>query len=118
VNLILSDTGSTDGFSGSESATLTSFDNIDSITGSSNADSLTGIDATAAWSIDGSNQYTSTNTLSFSGFENLSGGTQVDTFTITGTQTHNLAGNSGNDIFAFADAATLVGSIDGRIRPT
>ncbi|WP_417389450.1 LamG-like jellyroll fold domain-containing protein [Gimesia sp.] len=114
VNLILSDTGTTDGFSGSESATLTSFDNIDSITGSSNADSLTGIDAAAAWSIDGSNQYTSANTLSFSGFENLSGGTQVDTFTITGTQTHNLAGNSGNDIFAFADAATLVGTIDGQ----
>ncbi|QGQ29689.1 LamG-like jellyroll fold domain-containing protein [Gimesia maris] len=114
LNLVLSATGSSNGFSGSESSSLTSFDNINSITGSTDTDSLTGIDATAAWSIDGTNEYTSTNTLSFSGFENLSGGTQVDTFTITGSQSHNLAGNSGNDVFAFADGATLTGTIDGQ----
>ncbi|QDT79612.1 Cadherin domain protein [Gimesia maris] len=114
LNLVLSAIGTTDGFSGSESSTLTSFDNINTIAGSANTDSLTGIDATAAWSIDGTNEYTSTNTLDFNGFENLSGGTQVDTFTITGSQSHNLAGNSGNDVFAFADGATLTGTIDGQ----
>ncbi|WP_417377639.1 LamG-like jellyroll fold domain-containing protein [Gimesia sp.] len=114
LNLILSATGSTDGFSGSESSTLTSFDNINSIVGSVDSDSLTGINATAAWSIDGTNEYISTNTLSFSGFENLSGGTQVDTFTITGSQSYNLSGNSGNDVFAFADGASLTGNIDGQ----
>ena len=114
LNLVLSAIGTTDGFSGSESSTLTSFDNINTIAGSANTDSLTGIDATAAWSIDGTNEYTSTNTLSFSGFENLTGGTQVDTFTIMGSQSHNLAGNSGNDVFAFADGATLTGTIDGQ----
>ncbi|HAW28597.1 MAG TPA: hypothetical protein DCY03_10835, partial [Planctomycetaceae bacterium] len=114
LNLVLSAIGTTNGFSGSESSTLTSFDNINTIAGSANTDSLTGIDATAAWSIDGTNEYTSTNTLSFSGFENLTGGTQVDTFTIMGSQSHNLAGNSGNDVFAFADGATLTGTIDGQ----
>lgn len=114
LDLVLSATGSTDGFSGSESSSLASFDNINSISGSANIDSLTGIDATAAWSIDGTDEYTATNTLSFSGFENLIGGTLVDTFTITGNQSYNLAGNSGNDVFAFADAATLTGTIDGQ----
>ncbi|QDT88852.1 LamG-like jellyroll fold domain-containing protein [Gimesia algae] len=114
LNLILSAIGTTDGFSGSDSSTLTSFDNINTIVGSANTDSLTGINATAAWSINGTNEYTSTNNLSFDGFENLSGGTQVDTFTISGSQSHNLAGNTGNDVFTFADGATLTGTIDGQ----
>ncbi|WP_417383461.1 LamG-like jellyroll fold domain-containing protein [Gimesia sp.] len=114
LDLVLSALGSSNGFSGSESASLTSFDNINSIIGSANTDTLTGINAAADWSIDGTNEYTSTNTLSFAGFENLTGGTQVDTFAITGSQTHNLAGNSGNDVFAFADGAVLTGTIDGQ----
>ncbi len=114
LDLILSATGSDNGFSGSESSTVSSFDNINTIIGSSNTDELTGINATANWSIDGSNQYTSTNTLDLSGFENLTGGTDVDTFTISGNQTHNLSGNSGNDRFLFADGASLTGNIDGQ----
>ncbi|QDV51131.1 LamG-like jellyroll fold domain-containing protein [Gimesia fumaroli] len=115
LDLILAATGSDNGFSGAEAATVASFDNINTIIGSSNPDSLTGMNDTAAWSIDGSNQYTTTNTLGFSGFENLNGGTGIDTFTITGNQTHNLSGHSGNDIFRFQDGATLTGTIDGEL---
>ncbi|QDV16090.1 Extracellular serine protease precursor [Gimesia panareensis] len=107
-------TGTTDGFTGSETSTLAAFDNIDSIQGSGNSDTLTGINAGATWTLDGANQYSSTNTLSFSGFENLTGGTDVDSFNITGSQSLNLAGNSGNDVFAFADGASLTGTIDGQ----
>ncbi|WP_197997539.1 cadherin domain-containing protein, partial [Gimesia panareensis] len=110
----LSSTGTTDGFAGSESSTLAAFDNIDSIQGSGNSDTLTGINAGAIWTLDGANQYSSTNTLSFSGFENLTGGTDVDSFNITGSQSLNLAGNSGNDVFSFADSASLTGTIDGQ----
>ncbi|MCA9016085.1 MAG: cadherin domain-containing protein, partial [Planctomycetaceae bacterium] len=113
LDLILAAMGSNNGFSGSETTTVSSFDNINTIIGSSNTDSLTGVNATAAWSIDGTNQYTATNTLNFSSFENLTGGTDVDTFTITGSQAQNLSGNSGNDIFRFQDGASLTGTIDG-----
>ncbi|WP_298867210.1 LamG-like jellyroll fold domain-containing protein, partial [uncultured Gimesia sp.] len=114
LDLILASTGSTDGFAGSEASTTNSFDNINTIIGSGNTDSLTGINAFANWSVDGSNQYSSTNTLGFSGFENLTGGTNVDIFTITGSQIHNISGDSGNDIFRFQDGASLTGNIDGQ----
>ncbi|MEQ8854305.1 LamG-like jellyroll fold domain-containing protein [Gimesia sp.] len=114
LDLTLSTTGATDGFTGSEASTLADFDNIDTIQGSSNTDALTGINAAAAWSLDGTNQYTASNTLNFSDFENLTGGTDVDEFNISGSQSLNLSGNSGNDVFAFADGATLTGTIDGQ----
>ncbi|MCH9792582.1 MAG: cadherin domain-containing protein, partial [Planctomycetes bacterium] len=114
LDLMLTTTGSTNGFAGSEASTATSFNNINTIIGSSNTDTLTGINTAADWLIDGSNQYSSTNTLDFSGFENLVGGTNIDTFNITGSQTHNLLGNAGNDIFQFQNGATLNGTIDGQ----
>lgn len=114
LDLALSAAGATDGFTGSEASTVADFDNIDTIQGSSNTDALAGINAAAVWSLDGTNQYTASNTLNFSDFENLTGGTDVDEFNISGSQSLNLAGNSGNDVFAFADGATLSGTIDGQ----
>ncbi|QDU03465.1 Extracellular serine protease precursor [Gimesia chilikensis] len=114
LDLTLSATGATDGFTGSEASTVADFDNIDTIQGSSNTDALAGINAAAAWSLDGTNQYTASNTLNFSDFENLTGGTDVDEFNISDSQSLNLSGNSGNDVFAFANGATLTGTIDGQ----
>lgn len=114
LDLALSATGATDGFTGAEASTVADFDNIDTIQGSSNTDALAGINAAAVWSLDGTNQYTASNTLNFSNFENLTGGTDVDEFNISGSQSLNLSGNSGNDVFAFADGATLTGTIDGQ----
>ncbi len=114
LDLALSATGATDGFTGAEASTVADFDNIDTIQGSSNTDALAGINAAAVWSLDGTNQYTASNTLNFSNFENLTGGTDVDEFNISGSQSLNLSGNSGNDVFAFADGATLSGTIDGQ----
>ncbi|KAA0139306.1 hypothetical protein FYZ48_11765 [Gimesia chilikensis] len=114
LDLALSATGATDGFTGSEASTVADFDNIDTIQGSGNTDALAGINAAAVWSLDGTNQYTASNTLNFSDFENLTGGTDVDEFNISGSQSLNLSGNSGNDVFAFADGATLSGTIDGQ----
>jgi autotransporter-associated beta strand protein len=114
LDLALSAAGATDGFTGSEASTVADFDNIDTIQGSSNTDALAGINAAAVWSLDGTNQYTASNTLNFSNFENLTGGTDVDEFNISGSQSLNLSGNSGNDVFAFADGATLTGTIDGQ----
>ncbi|MBN73504.1 MAG: hypothetical protein CME32_29975 [Gimesia sp.] len=114
LDLALSAAGATDGFTGSEASTVADFDNIDTIQGSSNTDALAGINAAAVWSLDGTNQYTASNTLNFSDFENLTGGTDVDEFNISGSQSLNLSGNSGNDVFAFADGATLSGTIDGQ----
>ena len=114
LDLALSATGATDGFTGSEASTVADFDNIDTIQGSSNTDALAGTNAAAVWSLDGTNQYTASNTLNFSDFENLTGGTDVDEFNISGSQSLNLSGNSGNDVFAFADGANLTGTIDGQ----
>ena len=72
--------GATDGFSGTDTAVTGGFDGIDTIIGGIGDDTLTGINANASWNIDGTNQYLSTNTLDFSGIENLTGGTADDRF--------------------------------------
>ncbi|RMG85926.1 MAG: hypothetical protein D6712_08640, partial [Chloroflexi bacterium] len=91
------------------------FDSVDNIiAGSNNADTLTGLPAAnAIWDIDGTNTYTSTNTLGFDSFELLNGGNQSDDFTITGTQPVTLNGNGGDDTFTFNDGAGITGAVDG-----
>ena len=81
-HVILTDVGTIDGFQGTEAA-VGSFDNMDVLIGSAfNGDSLTGINADATWTIDTTIQYESTNTLAFSGFESLLGGSGADTFEV------------------------------------
>jgi filamentous hemagglutinin family protein len=87
ISVILSALGTTDGFQGTSLTDTGGFDNIDEIKAriAPGTDSLTGIDSAAAWTIDGTPQYVSTNTLDFSNFESLTGGLAVDSFAVADT---------------------------------
>ena len=105
--------GTVDGFAGNETTISGGFTNVDALVGGTASDTLTGLNAAATWTVAATNLYSSTNTLDISGFENLAGGGEVDTFAISGAQTANLAGGAGADIFQLADGAGLTGTIDG-----
>lgn len=105
VNVGLSATAA-NGFSGDVKiggATITSFTEIDSVTGNSTVagDTLTGLNAAAAWTIDEgtTSKYVSTGTLTFAKFDRLAGGSNSDAFTITnsGAVPFNLAGGAGSN---------------------
>jgi len=79
---------------GANSATgLGSFANIESFIGGADSDTLVGDDIANAWDLTGANAG-DVNGVNFTGFENLTGGTDADSFT-------------------FADAATIDGVLDG-----
>ncbi len=81
ATIALGGLGTVDGFQGTTITDAGGFDNIDVLTGRvGGTDSLTGRNATALWDLDGTHQYVSGNTLDFSDFEALVGGTDVDTF--------------------------------------
>jgi Ca2+-binding RTX toxin-like protein len=109
-----------DGFSGSEAALTGGFTNIDNIIGSSaGGDRLTGINAPSIFRL-GTGQDTAIpeyesggKILTFSGIENLYGGSGDDIFEIRGKQTYNLFGGAGDNTFKFIGAAELNGTIDG-----
>lgn len=90
------------------------FTNVNEIYGSESgiADRLTGIDATAFWTVNSGvplYRYRSTNQLDFSQFEILNGGSKVDTYNMFATAFEmTLNGNGGNDLFDF-----LGGDLDG-----
>ena len=95
---------------------------ITALTGSAAAgsgaggDTLTGINATGVWNVQaGNDTYVSTNTLTFSGVENLTGGTGGDTFLVTESHTGNLStGNGTNKIeLDSTTGAILTGNITG-----
>ena len=103
----------TTGFAGLVSA-VSSFTNIGSINGGDGDDTLTGDDELAGWGVDGTNEYTSNGrTVSFSEIENLVGGSADDTFSVSDSQTVDLEGAGGNDIFSLANGSDLTGVIDG-----
>ena len=118
----LTGVGSLDGFQGTETG-LGGFDNVDELIGSGlNGDSLTGINADATWQLGASESYTSTNTLDFSGFELLTGGSADDRFEITNGATFagTLNGGAGHDSFDLSglavDTSTVLsgkGTLDG-----
>ena len=106
ASVVLSGTGLIDGFSGTLSGFAGSFTNLDEILGGSGVtDTLTGIDADATWHLGTSYQYESTNTLDFSGFESLLGGSGVDTFLLEGTGSFagEVNGGAGTDWISYAD---------------
>ena len=105
--------GSVDGFAGTETSISSGFTDVDALVGGAGDDTLTGHDATATWDVDGTNQYVSTNTLSFASFETLVGGSGADTFTVSGTQTATLRGAAGTDTFQVSEGAALTGTLDG-----
>jgi Ca2+-binding RTX toxin-like protein len=104
-----------DGHTGTVAELLSgNFVGIDSIRGSSGADSLTGFGDPSTWDIDGTNQYTSGGqSLSFSLIENINGGMNNDTFNITGTQAVTVTGGAGDDALQFSNGAFLSGPFDG-----
>ncbi len=99
---------------------------INTLTGGTGMDTLTGYDADATWTLgrtgnSGSNTYAvtvgtgnsaSTRRLTFAGFENLTGSAMVDNFTITGSHTGNLSSGAEDDVFTLSDNAMLTGNID------
>ena len=104
----------TAGFDGSVTGGAVSmFTGIDSITGSSTADTLTGLDADATWNLDASDSYVSGQTLTFSSFETLTAGTGVDTFNVERTFTGSLDGGAGDDVFNLNTGGSVSGGIDG-----
>ncbi|NIQ10954.1 MAG: hypothetical protein GWO08_13965, partial [Gammaproteobacteria bacterium] len=105
--------GTNDGFQGTATS-LGTFDNINTLVGSSGTDSLTGINADSAWTIDVGNTYVANSrTLTFSAVEDLIGNAGADTFNINTDHAGDLSGLGGDDIFDFADAVTVTGTISG-----
>ena len=94
---MLTSVGNVDGFNGTESSLTNGFSNVNEIIGNNAIDSLTGLSADSAWTINvfpTFGQYVSTNTLYFA---------KIDS----------LIGLGGADSFTFADNATLSGSVNG-----
>src|SRR5690606_2193057 len=123
TNVTLTALGGTDGFAGTGAGTA--FMDIDTVVGAvGQANTLTGINAGAMWSITGSDDgsYTSTNTLTFTDFANLTGGSNSDGFILSGVG--NISGTisdgGGNDTLTGANAANTwnitgnnAGDVDG-----
>ncbi|WP_406696293.1 calcium-binding protein [Singulisphaera sp. Ch08] len=116
INVVLS-AAAADGYTGTEATSLTSpFAGIDVLTGSSVSDTLTGENAASTWSLGASLTYKDNgvaNSLAFSSFETLQGGSDSDAFTISDAVSATLKGGSGADSFAMATNGALTGSIDG-----
>ncbi|MFO0819770.1 MAG: hypothetical protein U1A77_17610 [Pirellulales bacterium] len=98
------------GFDGTESSISGGFNDIETLTG--NGGTLTGQNLASTWDLDGTPTYTEGgDTLNFSGFATLAGGSDVDQFNVTAASAFNLQGGGGNDVFDI-DAA-LTGSVNG-----
>ncbi len=87
--------------------------NIDLITGGASA-TLTGGTTTPVWTVGATKSFTDgSNSVSYSGFSTLQGGTADDTFNITGPTSYVLNGGTGNDSFVFATGGSTTGTING-----
>ena len=112
-SVTLTGLGDIDGFNGNALVLGGAFRNINVLRGGAGAaDTLTGMNAAAVFDL-AAGTYTSTNTLSYSGFENLVGGSDTDVFLINGSVSCNLNGGAGNDEFVFNATHALTGAIDG-----
>ena len=77
--------------------------------GSAGMDRLTGPNATNTWLVTAADGGTLNDTINFSGFENISGGTSADTFTIAaaGSVTGPLDGGAGSDELRREEVSSL-----------
>ena len=94
------------------------FNEIDTLIAGDAGDTLTGLNSDATWEVDGTNRYLNpgidpSRFQSFQDFENLVGGSAIDTFEVTGTHSTNLTGGDGDDIIRLFDPSTLTGMVDG-----
>jgi len=121
VGVTLTGPGSLEGFAGTVSTPSLIFTNFSKIVGNGGPGSaLTGLNAPASWNVNGAalSQYTSGGqTLAFSSFPVLNGGSGSDTFTINSTGASGLTANGqgGGDTFqvAFGALAGPVALLDG-----
>ncbi len=102
----------------------TNFTNIESVTGDGINDTLVGADVANTWTVNGANAGT-VGTVAFSGFSNLTGGTNTDSFTLSGgtlsgalnggTGTNTLTGDNVANSWTItgADAGTVTGISGG-----
>lgn len=105
---------STAGFSGSERSLGGSFLTVESLIGGSGSDTLSGLNVNATWDLAGK-QYkdlsatTTARILKWDAFENLVGGSMVDTFSgAAGAVSLSLNGGAGNDVL---DASGMLASV-------
>ena len=117
MSVVLED-ATPEGFSGSGTVT---FAEIDGVVGSGAlTDALadqTGM-LTALWDLDADPTYSNgAQTLEFTAFEQLTGGSGADTFSVSGAQTATLGGGAGADTFQFSNGAVLTGGIEGGADP-
>ncbi|QEH33141.1 Serralysin B precursor [Aquisphaera giovannonii] len=114
VHITLSGSDAT-GFSGVGTGTV-GFQGISTlIAGSGAVNTLTGEDVAATWTVNGSGSAYSdgAHSLALGTFNVFQGGSDADTFNVTGDTTATLDGGAGADAFVFSDGAVLTGSIDG-----
>jgi hypothetical protein len=99
--------------------------NVESFVGSAKADTLIGLNQANQWNITGANTGT-VNGTAFAGFENLTGGTGADTFSITnnGTVSGKIDGGKGTTAINYLigpdqpNVWALLGSNAGRLNAT
>lgn len=117
IAVALTATGSIDGFQGTATGIIGTFDNITTLKGSSGADTLTGDDQLSTWNLDAVQTYVSgSQTLTFSGIETLTGNTAIDTFQIRTTSVATTVnGGGGNDTINIGSAANSLDAIAGAV---
>ena len=103
------------GFDGITNSVMTgSFTSIDTVIGGSGDDTLAGLaNAAGTWAVDTTSVYVSTNTLDFSGIDNLTGSDQADTFNVNVSATVDIVAGDGADQFTVAGGAVISGTLDG-----
>ena len=112
--IVLTGTGSTDGFAGNAGATVASFTNIESLFGGSGSDSVRGLNSLATWTSSGATvNYSSSRTINLSDIEVLIGGTAADTFTLSGSTITTADGGSGSDTLVGSSLAGNVFTVSG-----
>ena len=109
----------TDGFSGTAASVLSGgFSGIFTLTGGAATDTLTGQDSASTWLVDLVNTYRDDVTgrsLTFVDYDNLTGGSQLDTFTIQNTVNGNITGGDGGDVVEVQIGAVTTGVVNGDI---
>ncbi|MBM4224034.1 MAG: hypothetical protein FJ167_04420, partial [Gammaproteobacteria bacterium] len=109
-----------DGFGGTETVSGLTFTGINAVVGSTaGTDALNGLNVGSQWTLNVTppNRYTvlsNGRSLDFTSFESLNAGNNGNTFSIFGSQTFNLVGGTGDDVFLFNNGAVLNGKVDGR----
>ena len=102
------------GFNGTTGLASGGFQSIDTVAGGSGDDTLNGLASVAGvWTVGATNTYVSTNTLQFSGIDNLTGSSAADTFNVNVSATVDIDAGDNDDQFNVASGAVITGTLDG-----